>query len=932
MSRKFYNFRNPKLWGALLAIIFILGLTFTAISRSNGSMTGLTATNSEGCSCHGTSSNSNTSLTVESSSGNFELTPGSTGTYTITVSNSSESAAGIDIAVKTTETGSTNAGTLSPTTGSGLQTQSSELTHSTPKSLNNGSIGFTFTWTAPSTHGVYYLRAVGNAVNLSNSNSGDQWNWMTPKQITVKGVTLTSPNGGQQWCVGSTQSITWEQTGLTNVKIELSSDGGGSYPTVITQSTAAGTGSYSWNIPTDIVSGTQFKVRISDASNSSNFDVGDGVFTIGGAPQITQNPQSLTACSGSQISFSVTATGAGLGYQWRKNGTNIQGATQSSLNIQNVQLSAAGNYDCVVTGSCGNSVGSTVATLSVDETPSISQQPASTELCPGGSASFSVTASGTEITYQWRKNSENIPNATTSSYQISNVKASDAGSYTCMVSGKCQPPIISSPAFLTVNEAPQITSEPTDRTICSGTTTEFRVIAKGSNLSYQWRKNGQSIPNANSDLYTISKVAAQDSGSYDCIVRGTCVPEDTSAKAILKVKPLPVVSTQPSGKTVIEGGSISLTTAGTGDIKSYQWRKNEVNMQNATNATLTLNSVKLSDSGSYDCILTNDCGSVNTIKVLVQVTKAGPGPVLSLSDSEFDFGTILLTTPKDTTIQGLITNNGSEALTITNISIGGPDAADFIVQGMNLPLTLSPAQSKDLSIRFQPSLAGTRTAQMTFTSNAPSNPVMDLRGFAGFVRLEKPEELLFGQVEVGSIKETNLSILNSGNIAVTLTNFNLSGDGASDYIIPASFTEVVIEPENTYVMTIGFNPKAEGESTAFLNYTIKEDNSDGSVKLSGNGIITDVDEFILKAGLEIFPNPVDDELSVHFGSTTGMNSEIIIFNNLGEEVVSKRFTSEKVDWIWNTRNSNVSESASGIYLLIIRLGDRTITKTIIINK
>ena len=95
-------------------------------------------------------------------------------------------------------------------------------------------------------------------------------------------ITVNSPNTNVTWCSGTSQNITWTSQNVTNVKIDLSSDGGATFPTTIIASTSAASGSYTWNIPANQTSGSQYIIRVSDASNSSIFDVSNSSFTIAG--------------------------------------------------------------------------------------------------------------------------------------------------------------------------------------------------------------------------------------------------------------------------------------------------------------------------------------------------------------------------------------------------------------------------------------------------------------------------------------------------------------------------------------------------------------------------------------------------------------------------------------------------------------------------
>ncbi len=96
-------------------------------------------------------------------------------------------------------------------------------------------------------------------------------------------------------------------------------------------------------------------VNITNAYGSTNSAVVALIVQTNCPPFITAQPQNLSVVSGASATFSVTAIGTPpLRYQWNFNGTNLLGATNSSLMIASVQPTNAGNYAVTVTNAYGS--------------------------------------------------------------------------------------------------------------------------------------------------------------------------------------------------------------------------------------------------------------------------------------------------------------------------------------------------------------------------------------------------------------------------------------------------------------------------------------------------------------------------------------------------------------------------------------------------
>ncbi|MBS1702562.1 MAG: immunoglobulin domain-containing protein [Armatimonadetes bacterium] len=90
---------------------------------------------------------------------------------------------------------------------------------------------------------------------------------------------------------------------------------------------------------------------------------GGGTATVAG-PSIVTQPSSVSVAEGSAASFSVTASGSDLQYQWYKDGATLSGATTSSYSVAAAATTDIGSYYVVVSNIDG-SVSSDVVSLSV---------------------------------------------------------------------------------------------------------------------------------------------------------------------------------------------------------------------------------------------------------------------------------------------------------------------------------------------------------------------------------------------------------------------------------------------------------------------------------------------------------------------------------------------------------------------------------------
>ncbi|MEY2881946.1 MAG: hypothetical protein RLZZ15_4326 [Verrucomicrobiota bacterium] len=153
-------------------------------------------------------------------------------------------------------------------------------------------------------------------------------------------------------------------------------------------------------------------------------------------PTITTQPLATTVNAGATAVLTVAATGTPAPvYRWRKGSTPLAGASLATLTLANAQPADAGAYAVSVSNAAGT-VLSAAATLTINPSgaaPVIVTQPADQYARTGQSATFSVAATGNALGYQWRKDTTDLPGATTATLTRANLAATDAAGYSVVV-------------------------------------------------------------------------------------------------------------------------------------------------------------------------------------------------------------------------------------------------------------------------------------------------------------------------------------------------------------------------------------------------------------------------------------------------------------------------------------------------------------------
>ncbi|WP_165871362.1 reprolysin-like metallopeptidase [Flaviaesturariibacter flavus] len=461
---------------------------------------------------------------------------------------------------------------------------------------------------------------------------------------------VTVPNSALSWAGASTQTVTWNVANSTappvncaNVRILLSTDGGITFPTVLVASTA-NDGSETVTLPA--VSTTTARIKVESIGNIF-FDISNADFTITNAScaaAVTTQPLAASVCPGGNASFTVAASGSSLVYQWQVStdgGTtfnNISGATGDVYSFAAAAGQNGYRYRCVVTGGCGSAATSGAATLQVTSATTVSAGPANLTVCSGAPGSFTASANGGSLGYQWQMSSNggttftDITGATAATYNFNAAAAQNGNLFRCVVSSTCFAPVITAAAQLTVNAATTVSTQPQDAMLCAGGNSGFTVAVTGNSLSYQWQVStdgGASYANvSNSGVYngaasnqlSLTGVASGlNNYRYRCVVGSNC-PSITSGVALLTVNTAPALVTDASSTIVCAGQPAGFGLNVSGTALTYQWQVSTDSGSTYTNianggvysgttaAALQLGTTQASQNGSlYRCVVAGTC-------------------------------------------------------------------------------------------------------------------------------------------------------------------------------------------------------------------------------------------------------------------------------------------------------------------------------------
>ncbi|MGD0711541.1 MAG: gliding motility-associated C-terminal domain-containing protein [Bacteroidales bacterium] len=522
--------------------------------------------------------------TTQSPTVSTSATTAMSGTYTLTVTNSSGCKDTISTYVTVNPLPIANAGT-NDTLCAGKST------------TLNASGGGTYSW--------------GPSTGLSSTTSASPV--ATPTATTIYTVTVT---GGIGCSASASVEVKINPLPIPNLgpdvgtctghSINLHASGGGIYAWSPSTGLSCITCANLIASPSDT---TTYTVTVTSAAGCSNTDT----ITVNVYNAPTANAGSNVAiCKGSSTTLTASGGGAGGSYSW----SPATGLSSSTISNPVASPTATSTYTVTVTDVAGCSATASV-NVKVNPLP-VANAGTNATICPAGSTTLNATGAGIGGTYSWN------PASTLSNANIFDPVASPTVttiySVTATDTNGC-----SNTSNVTITVNVPSASAGSNVSICLGTSTTLH--ASGGS-TYAWSPGTDlssvtsSTPVANPTTTTTYTVTAINSSGCTA-----------SASIVVTVNPLPTANAG-SNATICDGASTTLNATGAGVGGTYSW--SPATGLSATNINNPIASP--TSTTHYSVTVTNANGCTASANVIINVNLsphafAGPDTSICVGSS-----------------------------------------------------------------------------------------------------------------------------------------------------------------------------------------------------------------------------------------------------------------------------------------------------------
>ncbi len=657
-------------------------------------------------------------------------------------------------------------------------------------------------------------------------------------------------------------------------------------------------------------------------------------------------------CQGTTVLFSASPGNGGNtpNYQWYKN--NIPVGTNSALYTDNalitsdfISVTMTSNATCASPAV----VSSNSFTASVITPPSVAVQVQNTGICSGSNASFSISASGSSLTYQWQENHgtgfNNISNGgvyngtTTHTLNISGAPLIMNGyTYRVLISGSCGFTTTSAIATLSVSNPAALSSAPA-ASVCNNTVFHYIPTGNVANTSFAWSRNAAAgISNSAATGYDdpaetfINTTSNAVNVTYVYTLTDNGCTSPSTYNVNVTVNPTPTVAALSSQLAC--DGTFSTSVQFTGTSLAYSWTN--------TNTTVGLPSF---GSGDISPFMLHDTSSISAVVDTVTVTPTYNG----CNGAPQSFTYTVKPTPVMNAIPNLAVCNGTYSSpvffygtapnyvwTTSNSSIGlasfgtGATIPSFVAQGQANATVID-------SVSVTPISYGCNGTQQTFYISVnpnPPAPIIDI----------KPSQTLCSSQYSAMSFGTSYTAATGTYYAWSVSNADILGvgaggqnclvrfpnPGASEVTLTSYYTNTLCSTSTSDNLTLSSSVPVNDGVIYYNNQFICLDNQDyvnPSPDFSGkyywviilnegcyqkiyyNPPATGINQLSgTKAAMKMYPNPGTDIVNVELTSVNSGNADVQI-SDLSGKMIFKTVTQN------NKCTLNIYGLSPGVYFV-----------------
>ncbi|HEY9188962.1 MAG TPA: choice-of-anchor D domain-containing protein [Ignavibacteria bacterium] len=289
-------------------------------------------------------------------------------------------------------------------------------------------------------------------------------------------------------------------------------------------------------------------------------------------------------------------------------------------------------------------------------------------------------------------------------------------------------------------------------------------------------------------------------------------------------------------------------------------------------------------------------GAVSFITALgtyiINLTGNGIAGDIEVSTNQIDFGNVVVNNSKDMYLT--ISNKGNAPLSISKFDITGSDFSMFqrisSPDSQSIQIVLNPGQKYTITLRFTPTSAGSKTANLKIVNSVNDiNVSLIGKGITSGISLQ-PTTLDFGNLRVGRTKKDSIRITNNGAATLIISEIKLLDN--SNFIILNNPGNINLLPSESFYLTIQFAPNSVGLKTTTLEISHNAPGGKSTAEIKGTGILPDIK--VTPAGEMNFgdvnintskdlsltiENTGTDTLSINSISISGINSSLFNLPN-----------------------------------------------------